>query len=124
MPSVTFFLLRSFLRVLLLLPSTYLRFLSEALEFSHDDFCVIPVTALRCSTLFSLFSLSTFVYLAFVFGFAFRLCRLLLVCLGKLLATACFVSVFEGFCCPPMFYVGWGFFFGRVKGFGMGILVV
>ena len=29
----------------LLLPSAYLRFLSEALEFSEGDFCVVPVTA-------------------------------------------------------------------------------
>ena len=45
MPSVAFFLLHSFLRVFLLLPSAYLRFLSEALEFSDGDFCVVPVTA-------------------------------------------------------------------------------
>ena len=44
MPSVAFFLLRFFLRVFLLLPSAYLRFLSEALEFSDGDFCVVPVT--------------------------------------------------------------------------------
>ena len=44
MPSVAFFLLRSFLRVFFFLPSAYLRFLSEALEFSDGDFCVVPVT--------------------------------------------------------------------------------
>ncbi|RVX20958.1 hypothetical protein CK203_002457 [Vitis vinifera] len=44
-PSVAFFLLRFFLRVFLLLPSAYLRFLSEALEFSTGDFRVVPVTA-------------------------------------------------------------------------------
>ncbi|KAL6328832.1 hypothetical protein AAG906_003849 [Vitis piasezkii] len=44
-PSVAFFLLRFFLRVFLLLPSAYLRFLSEALEFSAGDFRVVLVTA-------------------------------------------------------------------------------
>ena len=44
MSSVAFFLLCSFLRVFLLLPSAYFHFLSEALELSDDDFCVVPVT--------------------------------------------------------------------------------
>ena len=46
MPSVALFLLRFFLSVLLLLPSVFLFcFLSEALEFSDGDSCVVSVTA-------------------------------------------------------------------------------
>ena len=109
MPSVAFFLLRSFLRVFLLLLSAYLRFLSEALEFFDGDFFVLAVIALRFATL--LFHFYTwYVYLLL----SFPCCALvLLVCFwlvwANVFATGCFVNGFEGFCCPPVFYVGCGF---------------
>ena len=101
MPSVALFLLRFFLLVLLLFPSVFsFVFLSEALEFPAGDFCVLPVTALRISTLF--FQIYTwYVHCSCLFLVAFVFVGLFLVCLGKLLATVCVnvgVFWFLGFC--------------------------
>ena len=124
MPSIAFFLLRSFLRVFLLLLSVYLRFLSEALEFSDGDFCVLTVTALRFATLFFHFY-TWYVYFAFAFSLLrFDFVGLLLACLSECLCDWVFCQGFRGFLFPPCILCGLWFFFGRVKGFGMGILVV
>ena len=52
-------------------------------------------------------------------------CGWLLVCLGKFLCDWEFVMWFLGLLLPPCVLCGLGvFLWGRVKGFGMGMLVV
>ena len=96
MSSVAFFLLRFFLRVFLLLPSAYLRFLSEALEFSTGDFRVVPMTAfamfnpifpvftwyVRLSCLFLWFAFVVVGCCWFAWASCLRLCVWILVFFG------------------------------------------
>ena len=66
-----------------------------------------------------------YVYFAFVFSLLrFGFVGLLLACLGEYLCDWVFCQWFRGFLLPPCVLCGLWFFFGRVKGFGMGIMVV
>ena len=76
------------MRVFRLLPSAYLCFLSEALGFSTEDFHVLTWLYYGFQLYYSRFTFGMCIVLAFPL-LCFVFVGLLLVCLGKLLATAC-----------------------------------